>query len=131
SGNDAAGTEAALEPSPGDSLFVKQIADVLAGHAHRVAGGAVIKERLWIADHAAANGINAWERLGNHAVRLSGDKVQRARSRGSKCGVEAVIAHSEVLGIIPKRRDRVAVKVAHHLRCRALGAGAAKLDELI
>src|SRR5437764_324817 len=48
SGNHAAGTEAALEPSPGDSLFVKQIADVLASHAHRVAGGAVIKERLWI-----------------------------------------------------------------------------------
>src|SRR6266852_1032406 len=59
SGNYAAGTEAALEPSPGDSLFVKQIADVLAGHAHRVASGAVIKERLRIADHAAADGIDA------------------------------------------------------------------------
>src|SRR5260370_26734486 len=127
------GRKPALEPSPSDSLCVEQIANVLVGiqHGHRVAGGAVVIERLRITDNASTYGLNAREGFHNNAMRLSGNQVQCAGSGRSKRGVVSVVAHGEVFRLIPQRRDRIPVKLAHDLRWRAARARAGMLGKFV
>src|SRR5262249_55530818 len=67
-------------------------------------------------------------------VGLAGDQVDGAGRRRTKLAREAVVAHRVVLGVVPQRRDGVAVVVAHRQalggdggrrRQRAVGGGAA------
>ena len=48
------------------------------------------------------------------AVGLAGDQVDRARRRRPVGVGIGVVAHGEVLGVVPQRGDGVAVIVAHH-----------------
>src|SRR5262249_2980720 len=65
---------------------------------------------------------------------LAGDQVDGAGRRWTELGGVAVVAHRVVLGVVPQRRDGVAVEVAHRQslggdrgrrRQRAAGGGAA------
>ena len=133
--------EATFEEAPADVLGVEQVADVLARHQRgrvlRVR--ADVAGRVEVADHrpvAVAVGNDAAAVIGavllqriavgqDHAVGLAGDEIDGARRRGAEGGRIGVVAHGEVLGVVPQRGDGVAVVVAHHQTLRAEGAGAA------
>ncbi len=113
--------EAAGEEAPADVLRVEQVADVLAAEGDLVVGRARtdVADRIGVADQGQAAvavvGLvaGAVER-GDHAVGLARDQVDRARRRRAERGVVRVVAHREVLGVVPHRGDGVAVVVAHH-----------------
>jgi hypothetical protein len=46
---------------------------------------------------------------------LARNQVDRAHRGRAKIGAIGVVAHRVVLGIVPQRRNRIAVKIAHHL----------------
>ena len=122
----------------------------------RVAGRAVVPVRLGVAG----------QRVAALAVRRSGRRSARSRSRSTGCSPRArcrrcrcrrttrliapgrgrperrpvaVVAHREVLGVVPQPGDGVAVVVVHHLLrgrrpCRTgvvAAAGADALDEVV
>src|SRR5258706_8673520 len=114
--------KASLKPPPSDASRVQEIADVLARHCDLGAalrsaivegsgGSGIPDERTACTDQA---GCRARDHRG--AMRLAGDKVQSSRRRGAEGRGEAVVAHCEVLRVIPERRDGVAVVVAHYDR---------------
>src|SRR4029077_9973396 len=124
------GTEAALEPTPGEPGGVELVADVLARHGDGVAGGAVIPIGLGVAGQREAalavrrDVIVGTGRGGDRgAVGLvggvdvagvAGDEVDRSRRGGAERGPVGVVAHRVVLGVVPKPGDGVAVVVVHH-----------------
>ncbi len=133
--------EAAREPTPGDVLRVEQVADVLAEELRGPAGRAVVEERIDIADegpltsrgiidHNGAGrghldrhrGVRDRRRLHDGAVGLARDQIDSAVRRRAVAGVKRVVAHGEVLGVVPERRDGVAVEIGHHGRRRLEGA---------
>src|SRR5579859_738857 len=107
-------TETTLEPAPADVFRVEQIADVRAGHGD-CAGTlpALIQRRARVADDAAVADA-ASQRDWRRAVRLARDQIQGTRSRRPKRVAEGVVAHREVLRVIPERRHGVSVVVVHH-----------------
>jgi hypothetical protein len=69
---------------------------------------------------------------------VAGHEVDRARRRGPERRAVGVVAHREVLRVVPQRRDGVAVVVVHDLRRVArrperarAGAGADRLHEVV
>ncbi len=122
--------EPSLEPSPRHAAIVQQVSNVAPGHRHVVARGAVVIGRLWVPDHAPRDRLAGDGRKG--AIDLPGDQIERPGRRRPEGRVERVVAHREVLGVVPERRHRVAVEVAHDLalvapRCAVAG----ELDELV
>ena len=126
--------EPALEPAPGDVAPVEQVADVAARHGDLVDGGvgAHVVLRIGVADHgdvarrwlASPNAswvgcsrlplpswtLVAWAKpLAWPEIRLRAPGVD-----GPNWRRVAVVVHREVLGVVPKRRDGVAVVVTHH-----------------
>src|SRR4029077_7741436 len=57
------------------------------------------------------------------SVWLAGDQVDGARRRRSELAGIAVVVHGVVLGIVPQRRDGVAVEVAHRQALGGDGGG--------
>src|SRR5580698_2853544 len=113
--------ESSLEEAPADARVVQQVADVLAAHAEFFAGrsGADVTDRIGVADHGRVAVAAIDDRAGAvfvvaHAVGLAGDQVQRAVGGGTEVRVIRVVAHCEVLRIVPVSGDGVAVVVAHH-----------------
>src|SRR5579863_6221000 len=120
----AAVGETAFKPAPRDTLLVEQVADVFAGEADLVGTAAVVVERVGIADEGPFNNVAGdVADGGNDAVGLAGDKIDGAWRGGTEGGVERVVAHGEVLGVVPESGDGVAVKVVDHLAQGAAGAG--------
>src|SRR5579863_7155376 len=70
--------EVGVEPAPGDSLGVQQVADVLAGHLHRrVArrGYAVIESGFHVCNHGPIGDLAA--NTGDAGLmRLAGDEIE-------------------------------------------------------
>src|SRR5437588_2092532 len=134
----AGGGEPALEPAPGDSLGVEPVPDVAPGdgdHAgaleFRVGDHAIVVARPRIPNHGPGGCRigNIAGRVGGLAVgperhkrrakRVAGNQIQGAGSGRTISGAEGVVAHGEVLRVVPKSSHGVAVVVAH-------GAGRAK-----
>ena len=69
------------------------------------------------------------QRRRDRAVGLAGDEVQRAGGGRAEGRAERVVAHREVLRVVPQRRHGVAVVVAH--RQRLVGAVARELREAV
>ncbi len=132
-GIDGGQVEAALEPAPANILGVQEVADILARHL----GGrarrrrADIAVRIAVAEHREAalavgndvvdgvGGIGAVARRETgRAVGLAGDQVDRAGRGWAEGRAVGIIAHREMLRVIPQRCDGVAVEIAHH---QALG----------
>ncbi len=59
--------------------------------------------------HHVASAVQALD----HAIGLARNQVDGARRRRSKVGVIGIVAHGELLRVVPQRRDRVAIVVAH------------------
>ena len=107
---------------------VEHRADVRPAHLDHVAGlvGAAVVERVGVAvDGARAGGVRGADntRVGLHgaggvhrgpAEGLAGDQVERPRSGRAELGVIEVVAHGEVLGVVPQPGHCVAVEVVHH-----------------
>ncbi len=126
--------EAAHEAAPGDVSDIQKIADVLAGKQRCVGGaGADVVGGIHVVDqritalrvrHVVA-GVAVCIEDDLHAVGLAGDDFQRTR-RGRAVTIGAgVVAHREVLGVVPERRNGIAVVIAHDRAGRAERAGAA------
>src|SRR5579863_111300 len=65
-------------------------------------------------------------------MRLAGDEVQMPQYRRPELGVKGIIAHGEVLSIIPECRDRVAIIVTHgEVRSASGAGGTGKLQEFV
>jgi hypothetical protein len=67
-------------------------------------------------------------------VRLAGDQVEGAGGRRAERRAERVVAHGEVLCVVPERGHGVAVVVAHHLATGLAARAVAAtdlLDELV
>ncbi len=75
---------------------------------------------LDVGDHAAI-GDCCRNAVAVASVGLPGDQIQMAHDGGAEFGVEEVVAHGVMLGIVPQRRDGVAVVVAHREIGRAAG----------
>ena len=112
---------------------VEQVADVLAAHQDTVLvvleqtspAGSVSpisgEAALAVGDRAAGRSRDA----GQRTIGLAGDHVDRAgRRRTIGVGI-GVVAHREVLGVVPESGDGVAVEIAHHLAVGAESADAA------
>src|SRR5262249_2274109 len=56
---------------------------------------------------------------------IAGNQVQRARSGWAEGGAVRVVAHGEVLRVVPEGGDGVAVVVAHGAELAEVGVGAA------
>ncbi len=127
--------EAALEPAPSHALAAEQLSYVGPRHADGGRGGAVVELGVGVLDHGAGHRqplsrIRQVGRLG--ALRPAGDEVERAGRRRAEDGVEVVVAHRVMLGVVPERRDRVAVEIVHHDLGVALRPGGAhRLDEAV
>src|SRR5579875_2334273 len=97
------GREAALEPAPGDIVLVEQIANVRAAHRERCSF-----RRAGIIRRVHIEGIcpiyKRAVRCGS-SIRLTGDQIERTRSRWSKGCAKGIIAHGKVLSIVPEGRD--------------------------
>ena len=134
--------EPAHERTPGDTLGIEQIADVLAGHRdlierrvradvlQRVAVADLgdvagdmgcVAERLVGAVQKIARAVENVER-GGDAVGLARDQVDGAGRRGTELRRIIVVVQGEMLGVVPHRGDGVAVKITHH-QCLAADAG--------
>src|SRR5262249_26856126 len=136
--------EAALEPAPGDGVcMICAVAQevpnvVVAGAGTRAAhtdigfarGSARIECGTRIADNGSASAAarehadaapthltGVAGRLGSE-VGIAGDQVQRADRGRPEGGAEGIVAHGEMLRIVPERGDGVAVEVSHyHVLC--------------
>src|SRR6185312_4541521 len=119
--------EAALEPTPTDAGGAQQVADVASAHGEGGAGGARarIADGIGIGDvgQRAGAAIND-AALPVHgladAVGLARGQIQRTHGRGAEGAAEGTVGHGKVLGIVPQRGDRIAIKVAHG---QAFGCG--------
>jgi len=125
--------ESSLEPISGNSFPIQQITDVRTAQRHRLTRRAVIEEGLRIADDAAFHNVACdVTRRVRDPVGLTRDEVKRARCGRPERRVVAVVAHCEVLRIVPEGGHRIAVKIAHDLGRVAPGATVrGELDELI
>ncbi len=115
--------ETAHEAAPGDVRGVEKIADIVAGHRRRVTGaGAGVVPGIHVADHRVAadtvGNVEAGLAIGIknnvHAVQLTGDGFQSAGSRRAVTVGAGVVAHGEVLGVVPHAGHGVAVEVTHY-----------------
>ncbi len=122
--------ESALEPAPRDAGLRQGIADVRA--AHRDLGlrrrRADVADRVGVADErqAAVSAIGGPARAverPHDAVGLPGHEVEGARRRRSERRPVPVVAHGEVLRVVPERGHRVAVVVAERETGRAERTG--------
>src|SRR5260370_32615827 len=107
---DGAGLESALEPTPGEAFRVQQVADVLPAHGDQRLGGdgAIVQRgrRPGVAYDRPRGNVASRAAVSNRgAVSLSGDEVQGARRGWTKRGAEGIVAHCEMLRVIPERRD--------------------------
>src|SRR5262249_6348199 len=114
------------------------ITNVLAGHLDRGPGllSAVVEGSGRIADHRAVGHPGRPARrihVGRYRpARLTGSQIYRARHGGSESGAEVVVAKAEMLGVVPQRRYRVAVAVAHdEVGPASAAARTQQLDKLI
>src|ERR1700736_374615 len=122
--------ETALEPTPGHLLRIEQVTHVLAAYRGYAACGrhaAGVEERLGVAGHRAGPLLGAAGRQGRGAgraieglargadrpERVPGDQVQSSGRGGTVAGAEGVVAHGEVLRVVPERRHGVPVVVVH------------------
>src|SRR6185312_11095482 len=62
---------------------------------------------------------------------LPGGQVDRSRCRWSERGSKGVIAHGEILSIIPECSDRVSIVVVHHKVLIGATATTGVLNELV
>src|SRR5277367_4495753 len=123
------------KPAPSDVLLVQQVAHVRARHGD--AGGlrctyvrgrqAIVIARAWVADQRAGSqsagdgstrvasgyAIGSQRNQGS-AARVAGNEVNGADARRAEVCAIGVIAHGEVLGVVPKAGEGAAVVIAHH-----------------
>ena len=133
------GLEAALEPAPGDALGRQQIADIAAGHGDeaRLRIGAVVELRIGIGDHGALHDDDIAIQLhilGRGAMGIAGDEVDGAGGRRAEIRAEGIVVEGEMLGVVPERRHRIAVEIAHHrlgVAALLVGIGRGEFDELV
>ena len=133
-GEGGRGPEAALEPTPAQAGGVQLVAHVRTGHRHGVAGRAVVVVRLGVGDQAepalaigdgVAIGVGAVDGQAD-AAGVTRNQVDRTRAGRSERGPERVVAHCELLGIVPQAGDGVAVVVIHDIIGLAGLAGVAR-----
>src|SRR5262249_4917144 len=145
-GERGARPEAALEPAPGEPGGVQQVADVLPRHRHRVAGRAVVVVRLRVRDervaalavgHRGPVAVAAVDHLAD-VTGVTGGEVDGTGRRRPERRPERVVAHRELVGVVPQPGDGLAVVVVEDvvgvagLAGRALaGAGPDGGDELV
>src|SRR5580704_1374262 len=125
--------EAAFEEAPADARGIQHIADVAAAHLQNFAagGGAGVADRVGIADQREAavtvsDDSAAAVLVRDDTVGLTGNQVQRAIGRGTKVGVVGVIAHGEVLSVVPQGGNGVAVVIPHGQTGRVNDTAAAR-----
>ena len=113
--------EVAIEPAPGDRFRVEQVADVVPGHLDLGDGRrvTVVETRIEVRNHrAVADDISLGPGF-QHVARfeglmgLAGDEVDVAHHCGAELGVEKIVAHGEMLRVVPQRGHGVAVVIAH------------------
>src|SRR5207248_2658837 len=104
--------EAPFEPAPRELVGVEEVADVRATRRDRRPRGAVVVGGVCVADNGAV-ADDAGEGGGRRPVGLAGDQVEGAGRGRSEGGPVRVVAHGEVLGVVPQRGDGVAVVVVH------------------
>src|ERR1700723_3056077 len=112
-------SETTLEPSPRNAAGAEQRADVLVGalQAHYVGAAAIIERGIRIADHAASDDLIVrvvFAGGGIHATGHAGDDVDGSNRGGPKVGSVKVVAHREILSVIPQAGYGVAIVVAHN-----------------
>src|SRR5260370_22565969 len=97
------GCETALKPAPGNILRIQQIAYIRAAHRYSSASGcgAAIIGRVRIANDGSVR-YPTWYCWRCGSVRLTGDQVKRSRCRWSEIGCIRVIAHREVIRVVPQ-----------------------------
>ena len=136
--------ETARKPAPGHALVIQQVADVLAEELPRAARRAVVEVRVDVAEQCALTGRRIIDKersrrggqdrrgrartrrgLHNGPMSLAGDQVDRAVGRRPIAGVERIVAHGKVLGVVPQRGDGVAVEIGHDGRRLLAGPAAA------
>ncbi|MET4151919.1 hypothetical protein ABIC08_003315 [Bradyrhizobium sp. RT9b] len=122
--------KAAHEAAPADALVVEQVADVLACHQHGAARArAGIVGRVGVADQRQAALAVGDRRRGAddvlRAIGLAGNHRERALRRRTESVGPGIVAHGEVLGVIPEGGGGVAVEIAHDLTVGAERTGAA------
>ena len=121
--------EAALEPAPGHARGVEQVADVLSlplvrtmrvGARARARAAVEVGERVGVAVRgvvvrrrpAVAIGLPA---SSTTPLVLPVISLERPERRRAEAGAVGVVAHREVLRVVPHRGDGVAVEVVQHL----------------
>src|ERR1700722_11557497 len=111
--------ETTLEPSPRNAAGAEQRADVLVGalQAHYVRAAAIIERGIRIADHAASDDLIVrvvFAGGGIHATGHAGDDVEGSNRGRAEVGSMIVVAHREILSVIPQAGYGVAIVVAHN-----------------
>src|SRR5258708_3868818 len=110
---------------------VEQIANILSLHAYYRAARAYVTNRVRIVYYRERSGSSVDHCEGggrggnvNCSVSLARNKVQQTRSGRAKAGAIGIVAHGEMLRVVPQSCDRVAIKVGKVQTCRAADASA-------
>ena len=110
--------ETTLEPTPGYSPAVQQVADVTASQFHQIlpSSQTILESRPWIANHGSLDDLRVQRtNVSNdpEPVSLSRNEVDCTWSGGPKRCLVGVVAHRKVLCVVPECCDCVAIVVAH------------------
>src|SRR6266478_375402 len=125
--------------TPSDSGFVKQIAHILARHRDLRALwiGASIATRVGVANHGpgrcpTCNIAFSGESIGDCSLKcVACNQIEKTWCRGAKGGSKGIITHREMLSVVPKCRDGVAIVIAHGAEGTDIPVVAAQLREAV